>query len=76
MTSTPEGRPWSLLVAALFTGLAVGALVAAVVKSEAIDEPVRSVRSKVDGFKVLLTILVVLALLETVIYGANLEPFG
>ena len=73
MTSTPEGRPWGLLVAALFTGLTVGALVVSVLKAEAIDEPVRSVRSKVDAFKVLLLLLVGLSLLEVMIYVANLD---
>tara|TARA_R110002012_G_scaffold309294_1_gene516226 strand:- start:5854 stop:6081 length:228 start_codon:yes stop_codon:yes gene_type:complete len=73
MNSTPEGRPLGLLVAALVTGLTVGVLGVILLHSETVDEPVRSVRKKVDAFKVLLLLLVGLSLLEVMIYVANLD---
>ena len=75
MTSTPEGRPIGLLMAALLTGLTVGALIVAVVRVDVVDEPVRRVREKVDAFKVLMLLLVVLSLLEVMVYAARMESF-
>ena len=73
MTSTPEGKPLALLIAALLTGTFVGGLVALALREEAVEEPARKVRKRADAFIILLWLLVALSLLEVMYYAARME---